>query len=95
MQYVLLMRLARVCQSLGILQTGKLTLIDAIWFQSVQPRATPRGNLVRSCGIISRIDISQNPRLPSPTLSPAIDHTYVSALVTGFNVDFQTAPETD
>lgn len=75
MQYVLLMRLARVCQSLGILQTGKLTLIHAIWFQSVQPRATPRGNLVRSCGIISRIDISQNPRLPSTTLSPTIDHT--------------------
>lgn len=79
MQYVLLMRLARVCQSLGILQTGKLTLIHAIWFQSVPPRATPRGNLVRSCGIISRIDISQNPRLPSPTLSPTIDHTYVLA----------------
>lgn len=67
----------RVCQSLGILQTGKLTLIRAIWFQSVSPRATPRGNLVRSCGIISRIDISQNPRLPSPTLSPTIDHTYI------------------
>lgn len=71
---------ARVCQSLGILQTGKLTLIHAIWFQSVRPRATPRGNLVRSCDIISRIDISQNPRLPSTMLSSTIDHRTLQGL---------------
>ena len=69
MQYVCLQcsRRARVCSSLGILQTGKLTLIGAIWFQgfpSPLPASQRRGNLVRSCGIISRIDISQNPQPP-------------------------------
>lgn len=57
----------RVCSSLGILQTGKLTLIGAIWFQGFPSpllASQRRGNLVRSCGIISRIDISQNPQPP-------------------------------